>query len=266
MYFTQDTFDAKIVTKNLIAWIRDWFADNGPDSPVVLGISGGKDSTVVAKLCAEAIGPDRVIGVLIPDGRQDDIDDSRAIVKELGIKSYELNIKDITTAFGSLLVGANIQFTKQMTQNLPPRIRMSLLYAVAQCFNGRVANTCNLSETFIGWETRWGDSVGDFSPLAKLTASEVVAIGDALGISDCWTKKTPSDGLCGKTDEDKFGFTYASLDRYIRLGQADNIEDELKIYEMHKRSAFKRNPIEFFEPNLPVVETNLLGINLKGNE
>lgn len=241
-------FNAMKVKNDCVEWIRDWFEHNGPGCNAVIGISGGKDSSIVAALCVEAIGKDRVIGVLMPQGVQSDIQASYDLVNHLGIKSVEINISE---AVQSVLKGVR-QFlitSNQTRINLPPRIRMATLYAVSQSINGRVANTCNLSEDYIGYSTRWGDSVGDFAPLAHLTSDEVVAIGDACGLPYELTHKTPSDGLCGKTDEDNFGFSYEVLNKYIRTGVCEDEEVKAKIDSMHKKNLFKLMPMPTFHYN-----------------
>ena len=249
-------FDPVAQREALVAWIRNWFAVNGPDSPAVVGISGGKDSTVVAALCARALGRDRVIGVMMPDGIQPDICDSKEVVEALGILGYTVNISAATRGVLNSIIDAEgtderpLAISVQTRSNLPPRIRMSTLYALSQSVNGRVANTCNLSETMIGWETRWGDAVGDFAPFATLTATEVIAIGLTMPeIPKHLVRKAPSDGLCGRTDEDAFGFRYAELDRYLRTGEAE-AEVRQKIDAKIKGSAFKRRPIEGYDSGL----------------
>ena len=208
--------DVKNITENCIFWIKNWFDKNGPDSPAVIGISGGKDSSVVAALCVRALGEDRVIGVQMPNGVQPDISDSDEIIKWLGIKSYCVNIDNAYKAIASEIDLLGLEDNSVANTNLPPRIRMATLYNLSQRVNGRVANTCNLSEDYIGWSTKWGDSCGDFSPISQLTCSEVIEIGEYLGIPEHLIHKVPSDGLCGKTDEEKFGFSYEVLDNYIR--------------------------------------------------
>lgn len=232
-------FKAVEVKDRIVAWIRDWFEQNGKACNAVIGISGGTDSSVVAALCAEALGKDRVIGVRMPQGIQPDIDDAYKIINYLGIKSYGINIE---CAVQAILIGMGfeqIDVSKQTKINLPPRIRMATLYAVSQSMNGRVANTCNLSEDWVGYSTRWGDSVGDFSPLANLTKTEVKQIGRTLGLPDELVDKVPSDGLCGKTDEDNLGFTYDVLDKYIRTGEIENKDIKAKIDYMHENNLFK---------------------------
>ena len=250
-----DNFDAVKVKNNCVAWIRDWFEHNGKGCNAVIGISSGKDSTVVAALCVEALGKDRVIGVMMPNGEQHDIDISRKVIDYLGIKYIEANIEyavnETLDSIGHIVYGPKsyewFDVSDQTRINLPPRIRMATLYAISQSLNGRVSNNCNLSEDWIGYSTRWGDSVGDFAPLANLTSDEVIAIGDACGLPYELTHKTPSDGLCGKTDEDNFGFTYAVLNKYIRTGVCENEEVRAKIDSMHAKNLFKLMPIPTFK-------------------
>ena len=201
-------FHAEEVKSSLVGWLREWFERNGPGCNAVIGISGGKDSSVCAALCVEALGKERVIGVLMPNGIQRDISDSRALVAHLGIRSVTINIAEAVTAVHTQLEQAQVAATEQTRINLPPRIRMAVLYAVSQSLNGRVINTCNLSEDWVGYSTRYGDSAGDVSPLGKLTVQEVKALGKALNLPENLVEKTPSDGLCGSTDEQKLGFTY----------------------------------------------------------
>lgn len=242
-------FDPKKTKDECVAWIRGFFEENGPGCNAVVGISGGKDSSVVAALCCEALGRDRVIGVLMPNGEQADIDMAQLLVKHLGIKSYTVNIHDGVEGLKAA-IGENL--SKQATINLPPRIRMSTLYAVSQSNNGRVANTCNLSEDWVGYSTRYGDSAGDFSPCCNLTVEEVKAIGRVLGLPDILVDKAPSDGLTGKTDEDNLGFTYATLDRYIRTGEIENPADKELIDNKHKWNLFKLKNMPAFDPGLGV--------------
>ena len=207
-------FCAKEMKKSLIQWIRDWFEQNGYGCNAVIGISGGKDSSVCAALCVQALGKDRVIGVLMPNGTQSDIADSLQLVEYLGIRSVTVNIAGAVDAIHTQLRAARIDATAQTEINLPPRIRMSVLYAVSQSMNGRVINTCNLSEDWVGYSTRYGDSAGDVSLLGKLTVQEVKALGREMGLPENLVEKTPSDGLCGSSDEQKLGFSYVVLDRY----------------------------------------------------
>ncbi len=237
-------FDVKQVKDECIKWIQNFFDANGKGCNAIVGISGGKDSSVVAALCVEALGKERVVGVLMPCGKQADIDMARLLVKHLDIPSVEVNIK---SAVDSLLTEIDLEMTSQAKINLPPRIRMTTLYAVSQCLNGRVANTCNLSEDWVGYSTRYGDAAGDFSPLAHLTVTEVKAIGKELGLPEVLVEKTPSDGLCGKSDEDNLGFTYATLDKYIREGICEDKEIKEKIDDLHQKNKFKLELMPCFQ-------------------
>ncbi len=238
-------FDAVKVKDQCVAWIRDFFEKNGKDCNAVLGISGGKDSSVAAALCVEALGKDRVIGVLMPNGEQADIDSSYLLVNHLGIKYHVVNIHE---AFEGVKNAMPFPLSTQSTINLAPRLRMSVVYAVSQSFNGRVVNTCNLSEDWVGYSTRYGDAAGDFSPLSHLTVQEVKAIGRVLGLPEELIEKAPSDGLCGKTDEDNLGFTYAELDKYIRTGEIENLEHKALIDRKHEMNLFKLQLMPSFEP------------------
>ena len=238
-------FNAEKVKNQCVEWIRDWFEVNGQGCNAVVGISGGKDSSVVAALCVEALGKERVIGVLMPCGVQADIDMAKKLVDFLGIKSYEVNIEDAVN--GVLNNIKDVELSTQARTNLPPRIRMTTLYAVSQSVNGRVANTCNLSEDWVGYSTRYGDSVGDFSPLSRLTVTEVKAIGKELGLPIDLVDKVPIDGLCGKTDEENLGFTYAMLDVYIREGVCEDAAVKERIDTLHKRNLFKLELMPCFE-------------------
>lgn len=242
-------FDAKKVKEQCVQWIRDFFEANGKDCKAVVGISGGKDSSVAAALCAEALGKDRVVGVLMPCGVQHDIDMAYLLVNHLGIRHYEVNIKD---AIEGLLnsMPKDLELSQMTRVNLPPRIRMSTLYAVSQSVNGRVCNTCNLSEDWVGYSTRYGDSVGDFSPMSHLTVTEVKEIGRVLGLPSELVEKTPIDGLCGKTDEENLGFTYAELDVYIRTGEIEDKEKKEMIDKRHKANLFKLELMPCFKPEL----------------
>lgn len=242
-------FDAKKIKDECVLWIKNFFEENGKDANAVVGISGGKDSSVCAALLVEALGKDRVIGVLMPKGVQHDIDAAYMLVKHLGIKYYEVNIESAYDAVLSAMP-KELELTSQSVQNLPPRLRMTTLYAVSQSVNGRVANTCNLSEDWVGYSTRYGDSVGDFSPMSNLTVTEVKAIGHLLGLPHELVEKTPIDGLCGKTDEENLGFTYAELDRYIRLSEIDDPVKKEIIDKKHQQNLFKLKLMPSFEPEI----------------
>ena len=230
--------------EHITNWIRNYFADNGPTSYAVIGISGGKDSTIAAALCARAIGPDRVIGVLMPDGEQEDIDVARRVCEYLGIDSYEINIGDTTNAFYEALRSTGLMTNSIVTNNTPARIRMAILYGLAGIISGRVVNTCNYSEEYVGYTTKWGDNVGDFAPLAKYTVREVKAIGQALGLPNEFIEKTPIDGMCGMTDEENLGFSYDILDDYILDDKIPDADTLVKIKTLHQRSKHKTGRIE----------------------
>ena len=241
--------NAEAVKNEIVAWIREYFKENGPSCRAVVGISGGKDSSVTAALCAEALGKDRVVGVLMPDGVQSDISDARLLVESIGIPYVELNIGKATAAMKEMLAGSDAlreitgtgTLPREAGINMPPRIRMATLYAVAQSLpeGGRVANTCNLSEDYVGYSTKYGDAAGDFSPLASLLVDEVLQIGTALGLPGQLVHKAPSDGLSGMTDEDKLGFTYAALGEYINTGVCADPETKAKIDRLHRLNLHK---------------------------
>ena len=239
-------FNAVKVKDECVQWIRDFFKENGPDCNAVVGISGGKDSSIAAALCVEALGKDRVIGVLMPCGEQHDIDMAYLLVNHLDIKHYVVNIKD---AVEGLKAAMPLELSTQSLTNMPPRIRMTTLYAVSQSCNGRVVNTCNLSEDWVGYSTRYGDAAGDFSPLCNLTVQEVKEIGRLVGLPDVLVDKVPIDGLCGKTDEDNLGFTYAELDKYIRTGEIEDMAKKERIDTLHKRNLFKLQLMPSFKPS-----------------
>ncbi len=242
-------FNAEKVKNDCIKWIREFFESNGKGCNAVVGISGGKDSSIAAALCVEALGKDRVIGVLMPNGTQHDIDAAYALVNHLGIKHYVVHIKDAVEGILKSFP-ETVEITEQTRNNIPPRIRMSTLYAMSQSLNGRVVNTCNLSEDWVGYSTRYGDAAGDFSPLSKLTVAEVKEIGRVLGLPSELVEKVPIDGLCGKTDEENLGFTYAVLDRYIRTGEIDDPDTKELIDRRHKANLFKLELMPSFEPEI----------------
>ena len=242
----------------LVQWIRDYFSQNGPTCSAVVGISGGKDSTIVAALCKEALGADRVVGVLMPNGVQSDIDDAKAVVEHLGIPHITVNIgtayealtQAIVQGEGYDVVTGRNDLSRDAAINTPPRLRMTTLYAVGQNFsNGaRVANTCNGSEDYVGYSTKFGDSAGDFSPLAQLVVEEVRQIGRLLDIPSYLVDKVPSDGLSGQSDEDKLGFTYAVLDRYIRTGEIEDLATKERIDRLNRINKHKLELMPSFDP------------------
>ena len=241
-------FNAKIQRQKVVEWIKNWFIENGDGCNAVIGISGGKDSTVAAALCVEALGRDRVIGVLMPNGEQKDIDDSYRACQIFGIKKYTFNIQQIERAFRyKLLLNDFNNIAEQSVINLAPRIRMVMLYFISQSRNGRVCNTCNLSEDYVGYATKYGDAAGDFAPLKSFTTEEVIAIGREIGLPEKLLTKAPADGLCGKTDEDNLGFTYEVLNKYIRTGEIEDAEAKEKIDRLHRINAFKERVIDRYE-------------------
>ncbi len=234
-------FDVKKTAADVVAWVKEQFETTAsPETKAIIGISGGKDSSVAAAVCVKALGADRVIGVLMPQGVQSDIDCARLLVKHLGIKSYEINVGEAVSAVNKAVSGA-MELSEQARVNTPARVRMTTLYAVGACLNGRIINTCNASEDYVGYSTKYGDAAGDISPLSDLTVTEVIAIGDELGLPYELTHKVPIDGLCGKTDEDNLGFTYAMLDRYIRgeITLDDKPEIKENIERRHKANLHK---------------------------
>ncbi len=243
--------------QNVIAWIREYFANNLPNAYAVVGVSGGKDSSVAAALCKAALGADRVIGVTMPDGVQPDISDSNLLIEHLGIRHIEVNIHKMSAAFKETFA-ENKAFAEvtgkdglqgEAMINTPPRIRMTTLYAVAQSLagGGLVCNTCNASEDYVGYSTKFGDAAGDFSPLSQFTVAEVLQIGTALGLPESLVQKTPSDGLSGMSDEDKLGFTYAELDTYMHTGACSSEEIKNKIDRLHKRNLHKLLPMPTYQ-------------------
>lgn len=239
-------FNVEKVCADVIAWIRNFFEENGKGCNAIIGISGGKDSSVAAALCVEALGKERVIGVLMPCGEQADIDCAKKLVNHLGIRSYVVNIKEAVDGLLKSLP-SEFEITPQTTTNIPPRIRMTTLYAISQSNNGRVVNTCNLSEDWVGYSTRYGDAAGDFSPLSHLTVAEIKQIGHFLKLPADLVDKTPIDGLCGKTDEENLGFTYAVLDKYIREGVCEDENVKAVIDKKHAQNLFKLQLMPSFE-------------------
>lgn len=244
----------KTLTRNCVNWTKAILEKNR-QKKVVIGISGGKDSSVVAAICAKAIGPENVIGVMMPNGEQKDIADSQSLIAHLGIKSTTVNIGN---AFNDLCNAINlgVELSYDTKTNLPARLRMSTLYAVAQTVGGFVANTCNLSEDTVGYATLYGDNAGSFAPISKLTTEEVMEIGDDLGLPFELVHKVPIDGLQPKTDEDKLGFTYHEVNELIRKGIKGPHFD--KIMDMYRKNKFKLDivRIPYFDPHLPnAIET-----------
>lgn len=248
-------FNTEKTTAELIEWVKTYFEQTAtPDTKAVIGISGGKDSSVAAAVCVKALGKERVIGVLMPQGEQSDIDCSQLLVNTLDIENYTINIGETVNSFTNELE-KHLTLKNQAIINTPARIRMTTVYAVAACLNGRVVNTCNLSEDWVGYSTKFGDSAGDFSPLSTLTVTEILQIGDYLGLPYQLVHKIPIDGLCGKTDEENLGFTYAELDRYIRGENdlSDNPELKEKIDRMHRNNLHKLQLMPQFRSDIPTI-------------
>ncbi len=233
------------IKSEAIAWVKDYFAKNGnSETKAVIGISGGKDSATVAALCCAALGKDRVIGVMMPNGIQSDIEDSKKLCAFLGIKNYTVNIEDAYRGLTCELkkaLGLGVT-PAQYNTNTPARLRMATLYGVAALEgNCRVSNNGNLSERLAGYFTLWGDGAGDFAPLANLYVSEVVKLGLALGLPEELCKKAPSDGMSGMSDEDKLGFSYTELEKVAR-GKTKGMDPGLvkKIKTQIKSMSFKK--------------------------
>lgn len=244
------SFDAKKTKDEIVNWIRNYFRKNGSDCNAVIGMSGGKDSTIVAALCCEALGKDRVFGVIMPNDTMKDSDIAVEICEYLDIDYMDINIGEAYDSLTNELAANDIKLSSNAATNLPARLRMSTLFMVAQSVNGRVANTCNFSEDYIGWATLFGDGAGQFSPLGKLTVTEVKQIGYELGLPKKFIEKTPADGLTDKSDEDNFGFTYQFLDRYIRTGDFGNdTVTAARIDKMHDANTFKLLPMPMYNPN-----------------
>lgn len=225
----------------VVKWIQDYFIENGPGAKAVIGISGGKDSTVAAALCVEALGSARVIGVLMPEGYQSDIGDSYRICDWLGIEAIEININGACSSIYREMNYQNLDISKPVVYtNLPARIRMTTLYAVAASVGGRVCNTSNLSEIFVGYSTKWGDGVGDFGPLRNCTVDEVIDLGRQLGLPEDLLVKAPADGLSGKTDEENMGLSYKDISA-MALNQPKGIFIDIQneIMEKHQKNQHK---------------------------
>lgn len=245
-----------------VNWIKEYFKDN-PDGKAIIGISGGKDSTIAAALCVEALGADRVIGVMMPCRGQKDINDSVEVCNLLNIEHFFIDIGEMYHDLRDrvMLVTRSEGVTSLFSTNTPARLRMTTLYGVAAMYpNSRVVNTCNRSEDYVGYSTKYGDAAGDFSPLGNLTVREVLEIGDELGLPAHLVHKAPSDGMCGKTDEDNLGFTYNELDDFL-LGTGKVSEETMaKIERLHFATRHKYEPIPAYNPNEWVVDLEQLSL------
>ena len=251
--------DYKKLHKDIIEWIRNWFEVNGKGCNAVIGISGGKDSTICCALLCEAIGKDRVIGLMLPNGTQHDLNVAQEICEYYGIQNYTINISHAVRIYKSALELNGVEISDQTRYNIPPRVRMTTLYAFSQSLNGRVVNTSNLSEDYVGWMTMFGDAAGDFSPLSFLTVTEVKKLGYEIGVPAKWVDKIPEDGLVGSSDEEALGVTYKQIDEYVCTGHVEgNEKAENRIKELTSKSAFKLRPMAAYMPSL----NDLLGDSL----
>lgn len=239
--------DCKKIHENIVQWIKDWFEKNGKGCNAIIGMSGGKDSTIVAALCAEALGKDRVIGIGMPDYGQG-LNEADEICKYLGIRFITIPIGEITNSFKGVWYGMgdeDFKWSERAEQNIPARVRMTVLYAYAQTMNGRVIGTCNASENYVGYFTRYGDGASDVEPIGDLTVKEVKKIGYVMGLPKKWVDKVPDDGLPNSEPDDqkfmKWGFSYVLLDKYIETGTSGDINADKAIKEMHEKTKFKMN-------------------------
>ena len=245
-------FNAKLQLAGLLEWMNEQMKNCGGKTAVI-GISGGKDSSTVAALAVAAYGRENVYGVLMPDGVQPDIDYSNGLVEVLDIPHCTFNIHDATSGILNEMERVGLDPSRQTKVNLPSRIRMATLYAIAQTVpGGIVINTSNLSEDWVGYCTIYGDSAGAFSPLGMYTTEEVIALGRELGLPEKYLVKAPSDGLTGLTDEDNLGFTYHAVNEYIRKGVVDP-EIKEKIDHKHKVSRFKFQTLPVYQNGMPIV-------------
>lgn len=251
-------FDARDVYYELLDFIKDFFKDK--KGPAVIGISGGKDSTVCAALLTEALGKERVIGVMMPNGVQIDLNDSVKVCELLGIQAITVNIGPVYDTLRTQIDTSDIkdspdQWVPLFTTNTPARLRMATLYGIAAQLGGFVCNTCNYSEDFVGYSTKYGDCCGDFSLLNQLTKTEVVALGDYMKLPVELVHKTPSDGMCGKSDEDNMGFTYDALDVFIREGLPPKAQEAYRaIKRMHLNPNTKLKLLPMAYPELHLEE------------
>lgn len=264
--FMSYQFDVKKITDDCIEWLRSWFLSNGnSQTKAVIGISGGKDSALTAKLLVEALGKEKVFGVLMPNGIQKDISDSQKVCEVLGIKNITIDISDayvgLTKNIKSFLPENDFSYSNYST-NTPARLRMTTLYGISAVIgNSMVANTCNLSEDAMGYSTLYGDAAGSFAPISKLTTDEVVAMGDFLGMPKEIMHKAPSDGMCGKTDEDNLGWTYHEVNELIRQNIKGSHYE--KIIERWNKNKFKLQLIQLpcYMPDLPINLSDFPGVS-----
>lgn len=259
------SFDANVEAAKVIRWARD-FLKGTEGKPLVIGMSGGKDSTITAAALAEAVGPHRVLGVLMPNGEQKDLEVAKAACDFLQIQRVYINI---AATYHELLMGvkrSSPTFKEQgwsdvVLTNAPARLRMNFLYVIANQLHGRVVNTCNMSETFVGYDTKWGDQCGDFGLFTEYTATEVKKMGYALGVTEQFVEKPPDDGMCGQTDEERWGFSYDYLDAWLRRGGGYENETDKAILEMHLAALHKVNAVALPHPVYRPADSHILYMN-----
>lgn len=241
--------ELKVLQEDLVNWIREKTYGIGAKN-LVFGISGGKDSSVGAALASQALGPANVYGLLMPNGRDKNLEDGIRICEDLGINYHIIDISPIYKEASQAIEDMGLGLSSQAALNLPPRIRMSLLYAYAQSLGpALVVNTSNLSEDYIGYVTIYGDSAGAFAPFGAMTSDEIVQLGLHMGLRKELVLKAPEDGLTGKVDEEVFGFSYEVLNKYIRTGEIADDKTKETIDRMHKASRFKFEPLPVFKPS-----------------
>lgn len=243
-------FNAFLEITHICDWIKNYFIKNGPEAKAIIGMSGGKDSTIAARLLVRALGPERVIGVMIPNGEQEDKDMAVFACDAAGIPEENRIEVNISGAINELYqaVDTNISELPIVYSNTPARMRMIVLYMIAGKYHGRVVNTCNYSEDYVGYSTKYGDAAGDFSILSNYCVREIIAIGQALGLHEKLIYKTPSDGMCGKTDEENLGFSYETLDSLLIDGVTPKYEVYKNIQERHARNQHKTQSIRLPAP------------------
>lgn len=244
-------FNALKIKDEIVQWIREYFAGAGSQATAVIGISGGKDSTIIAALCVEAIGADRVHGVLMPNKLQKDFDDAMAVIECLGISYDIVNIGSLVDGFllNLSMSGAMTEKNQYIDNNLPMLTRRTVLQSIAYLRNGRIVNTTNLSELYIGYITTGDNILGNFAPIIDLTATEVILVGkECKSLPLYLVEKTPEDGMCGMSDEERFGFSYPVLDTFIREGYAPKMALS-NITAMHATSEFKRQEMPRYKYN-----------------
>lgn len=247
-------FDFKVINaeeeiQHIVDEIKKYFVKNGNENTkAVIGISGGKDSTIAAALLVRALGSERVVGVMMPNGTQSDIHDAQEVCDILDIEAYNININEATEAIYKSIIPVCMNATNMMaippivSTNTPARIRMTTLYAVAALVGGRVINTGNASELYVGYTTKYGDLAGDFAIFKDYYVREILEIGDNLDeLPAHLVHKAPGDGMSGKTDEDNMGFSYDILDAYLLDEVLPDYETLRNIEERHKRNLHKRD-------------------------